>query len=80
MQSGGVRIVLKGGLPEFSSGLNHGTNTKGLVVEEGGLLEMHGKKFAPTWTRLSTTAMKGSSQLQLIDDVNWEAEQELVPV
>ena len=46
----------------------------------GGVLEMHGKAYAPTWTRLSASAMRGSKRLQLIDDVNWEVGQELVIV
>ena len=42
--------------------------TKGLVVGDGGLLEVFGVRYAPTWTRLSAQAQAGSSTLQLMDE------------
>jgi hypothetical protein len=54
--------------------------TKGLIAMPGGTLEMHGKAFAPTWTRLAESAGPGSTQLTLMDAVDWEVGQQVVVV
>jgi hypothetical protein len=52
----------------------------GLVLEDTGTLELFGKLYQPTWTRLATTAMSGTSTLQLAEAVDWEPGQQLVVV
>ncbi len=52
----------------------------GLVVEPGGVLEVFGRLFQPTWTRLGATANAGSSVIQLAEAVDWEAGQKVVVV
>ncbi|KAI7839068.1 hypothetical protein COHA_007210 [Chlorella ohadii] len=48
-------------------------------VQKGGELDLHGKLFTPTWTRLAQTANAGASSLQLQDPVrSWEAGQQVV--
>ncbi|PRW44355.1 G8 domain-containing [Chlorella sorokiniana] len=48
-------------------------------VQKGGELDLHGKLFTPTWTRLAQTANAGVSSLQLQDPVkSWEAGQQVV--
>ncbi|CAJ1381541.1 unnamed protein product [Effrenium voratum] len=54
--------------------------TKGLVVGDGGLLEVFGVRYAPTWTRLSAQAQAGSSTLQLMDEVDWQVGQQIVVI
>eukprot|EP01083_Nonionella_stella_P119717 358096_1 len=45
--------------------------SKGLVVDNG-VLEMHGKQYVPTWTRLARIVNKGDDIIYLQDCVNWE--------
>jgi hypothetical protein len=52
---------------------------KGIVVE-GGKLNLHGKRFSQTWTRLMQTVPAGSSVLLLQEQVNWRAGQKIVLV
>jgi len=54
------------------------TTSKGLL--NYGRVEMHGKLFYPTWTRLAYTATKldASSRIYLQDKVNWEVGQEIL--
>jgi hypothetical protein len=52
------------------------TPTKGL--ESKGLVDVHGKQFHPTWTRLSRNIVAGSSILFLQDPVNWEVGQQIL--
>ncbi|KAL4433088.1 hypothetical protein ABPG77_006515 [Micractinium sp. CCAP 211/92] len=50
-----------------------------LWVLQGGQLDLHGKEFAPTWTRLAQTANAGASAIQLQDSVaSWEPGQQVV--
>ena len=44
------------------------SSSKGLVVD-GGVAEIHGRLFWPTWTRLSTTAYAGDDWIELQDAV-----------
>jgi hypothetical protein len=64
-------ITLAGAKSTPQSRFHHSMGKKGLVVESGGKLEMFGKRFTPTWTRISATAQKGTKQLQLKHRVNW---------
>lgn len=41
-------------------------------------MDLHGRKFAPTWTRLSETADAGSRGIVLQDDVDWRVGQHIV--
>ncbi|KAJ3276777.1 Fibrocystin-L [Terramyces sp. JEL0728] len=49
---------------------------KGIYVS-GGTLEIHSFVFAPTWTRLATTARAGSTVIYIQDTVNWTPNQEI---
>lgn len=44
-------------------------------MEEGGVLEMHGQKFAPTWTRLAASTTRGATSISLHQPVDWEVGQ-----
>ncbi len=44
--------------------------SKGIQV--AGRAEMHGKKYAPTWSRLARTAAAGDAVLFISDANNWE--------
>jgi len=59
-------------ISEITSGLG----TKGIVVF--GEIDIHGKQFHPTWTRLAATAAAGSSIVFLQDATNWEVGQQVV--
>lgn len=54
-----------------SSGLITPTSltSKGMLIY--GQANIHGKRYHPTWTRLSVTASAGSTTLYLQDRVNW---------
>lgn len=46
-------------------------DTKGLVAGDGGLVEVFGQRFRPTWTRLATSATAGESTLELMDQAKF---------
>lgn len=48
------------------------SGTKGIGVATGAVIDMHGKTFTPTWTRLGATAVSGDSVVYLQREVNWE--------
>jgi len=50
-----------------------GVGQKVIGVLEGGELHMFGKVYAPVWTRIAMTAIKGSKTLHLIEPVEWQA-------
>lgn len=68
-----VQIVMVG---NAVIGKPPGSPSKGILC--GGLLEMHGKHYAPTWTRLARTARAGSVWLAVVDQTNWEAGQTIL--
>ena len=43
-----------------------------------GELDLHGKLFKPTWTRLDATASVGDRKIKLKQKVNWVAGQQIV--
>ena len=47
-------------------------STKGIVADNGGQIDMHGKRFHPTWSRLANTVAQGSDIVRMQDEVNWE--------
>ncbi|KAF5840653.1 hypothetical protein DUNSADRAFT_16026, partial [Dunaliella salina] len=47
----------------------------GIQVSSTGQLNMHGREFNPTWTRLASTAVSGNRTIKLQEPVNWEAGQ-----
>ena len=53
-------------------------NTKGLVVSGSGTLDVHGRRFFPTWTRLLATVEAGERHVYLQDAVNWEVGQRIL--
>ncbi|KAK9805518.1 hypothetical protein WJX72_002989 [[Myrmecia] bisecta] len=50
---------------------------QGIFLQEGGQLDIHGKLFTPTWTRLAKTANPGDTVISLQDAVNWQAGQQI---
>ena len=55
--------------------------SKGIVADNGGILEMHGKQYLPTFTRLARTVSPGSAASDVIylqDCVNWEVGQRIL--
>jgi hypothetical protein len=52
----------------------------GLVVEPGGELEIFGKLYQRSWTRLAETAPAGSDTLRLAERVNWKPGMKVVVV
>ena len=55
-------------------------HVKGVFVHNSGTLDVHGQQYFPTWTRLATSAYKGSTRLFVQDFVNWEVGQRVVVV
>eukprot|EP01038_Epipyxis_sp_PR26KG_P008105 gene8105-10977_t len=53
-----------------------GITSKGLIVD--GQVDIHGKQYHPTWTRLSVIGTVGSSWITLQDRVNWEVGQQIL--
>lgn len=53
-----------------------GLTSKGLISE--GFVDIHGKQYHPTWTRLSVTAVTGSNNIILQQNVNWEVGQQIL--
>jgi len=51
---------------------------KGIVVEDSGVLDLHGERYTPTWTRLGSTALSGDTWLFLQQPVNWEIGQRVI--
>jgi hypothetical protein len=43
----------------------------GVLAPPGGSLDIHGRRFAPTWTRLAASAPAGAAELRLQAAVNW---------
>ena len=51
---------------------------KGIVVEAGGALDLHGELFAPTWTRLAAAAAAGDRWIFTQQQLNWEPGQTFI--
>jgi len=66
--------------PLLSPGIGITFASGGELVVDGGVLDLHGKPYAPTWTRLGQTAAGGSSLLRLQDPVDWEVGQDVLVV
>lgn len=49
-----------------------------LVVQDGGVLELHGRDHGKSWTQLAETAMPGDTQIRLTEASTWEPGQEIV--
>ncbi|GMH41817.1 hypothetical protein BSKO_09727 [Bryopsis sp. KO-2023] len=44
----------------------------GIIVTKSGQLDVHGKRYYPTWTRLAKTASAGSNYAELQEAVDWQ--------
>jgi len=55
-----------------------GLGSKGIGVPHGGLIDVHGRQFNPTWTRISATIWPGANVVFLLDANNWEVGQTIV--
>lgn len=57
------------------------THTSTLQVNAGGQIDMHGRRYGPTWTNLAATAPVGATSIQVQDAVNqWQVGQQIVIV
>lgn len=52
----------------------------GIMVDHVGTFEAFGRLFQPTWTRLASTAVPNTTQLQLSEAVDWVSGQAIVLV
>eukprot|EP01129_Flabellula_baltica_P004624 TRINITY_DN1621_c0_g1_i1.p1 TRINITY_DN1621_c0_g1~~TRINITY_DN1621_c0_g1_i1.p1 ORF type:complete len:1091 (-),score=249.93 TRINITY_DN1621_c0_g1_i1:37-3309(-) len=75
-----VKIVFHGSKGD-SSVDNEDTTTpsKGIKVYDG-KLDIHGKQYHPTWTRLAANLEPGSKFVYIQDAVNWEVGQKILVV
>jgi hypothetical protein len=55
-----------------------GLGSKGIGVSRGGSIDVHGRQFNPTWTRLAATVYPGADTIYLQDSTNWEVGQSIV--
>jgi hypothetical protein len=74
-----LTITLHGRRPSDASVTAPAPSHKGINVE-GGVLNLHGKRYFRTWTRLAVTAEPGDAVIVLQDAVNWQVGQEIVLV
>ena len=73
---GRALITLTGNNPNASTPVSAGIGNKALGVV-GGTLELHGKPRL-SWTQLGATAVKGATQIQLKENVNWQVGDRIV--
>lgn len=59
---------------------HHSLFPAGIIVEGGGLIELFGKQYAPTWSRLAAPAFPGQDRVRLQQAVNWESGQRVLLV
>ena len=50
---------------------------KGIAVYSGGYIDIHGKLFQKTWTKLASPALIDDDRIIIQEDVNWEVGQQL---
>lgn len=43
----------------------------------GGVLDLWGEDYGPTWTRLAVTAARGATQITLNETVGWQVGHEI---
>jgi hypothetical protein len=55
-----------------------GLGSKGIGVGMTGSIDIHGRQFHPTWTRLSATIWPGANTIYVQDTNNWEVGQTIV--
>lgn len=55
-----------------------GLGSKGIGVPHGGLIDVHGRQYNPTWTRIAATIWPGANVLYVQDANNWEVGQTIV--
>lgn len=53
---------------------------KGIVATTTGKLDMHGKLYQKTWTRLASSVEPLDDRIQVTDNVNWEVGQKVVVI
>ncbi|KAL1498565.1 hypothetical protein AB1Y20_013884 [Prymnesium parvum] len=71
-----VTITLYGTRPDSASTTTRDAWHKGIFVS--GVLDVHGKRYFRTWSRLAAPAVRGQTQLLLQHEVNWEAGQTII--
>ena len=72
-----INIILHGSFADSSTADTvTGVTSKGIISE--GTVDIHGQLFLPTWTRLSMTALVGSTVIYLQQHANWMVGQQIV--
>jgi len=71
-----ININLHGSRRDTSNNATY----KGIKISRNGILELHGKRYFRTWTRLAETVSPGSKMILLQHEVNWEPGQQIVLV
>lgn len=79
LQSKGIVVTLKGG-SDHGIYTEHPNHSKGIIAMAGGQLDVHGKPFVVTWSRIAKTALPGDTTLALQQPVDWEVGQQLVVI
>lgn len=63
---------------EIDKAFNNIDDTKGIITRDDAEIDIHGKQFVPTWTRLAQSAYPGADKVFLKDSVNWEVGQQVL--
>lgn len=75
-----VKVVLHGSRPDDIYENPKPMSFKGISATGNGTLNLHGKRYFRTWTRLAETVLPGSKKMILQHNVNWESGQEIILV
>lgn len=79
MAAGGPTCRLRSRLSlQFHERWWEGAFNQGILVKPTGKLDLHGRLFTPTWTRLATSARASDTALNLKEAVNWQPGQQLL--
>eukprot|EP01130_Rhizamoeba_saxonica_P005415 TRINITY_DN2168_c0_g1_i1.p1 TRINITY_DN2168_c0_g1~~TRINITY_DN2168_c0_g1_i1.p1 ORF type:complete len:1073 (-),score=270.64 TRINITY_DN2168_c0_g1_i1:36-3254(-) len=75
-----INIVFHGNAASSSVDNSDRSKPSKGIISYDGTVDMHGKLFHPTWTRLAGTVDVGSEFIYLQEKVNWEVGQEILLV
>eukprot|EP00931_Biecheleriopsis_adriatica_P054358 TRINITY_DN3197_c0_g1_i2.p1 TRINITY_DN3197_c0_g1~~TRINITY_DN3197_c0_g1_i2.p1 ORF type:complete len:713 (+),score=117.08 TRINITY_DN3197_c0_g1_i2:46-2139(+) len=77
LKSSGIGITFTGAGDFEGPKASDPRGSKGLGVDNGGVAEIFGIRYAPSWTRLASSAEPGAQEIQLMQEVDWEVGQEI---
>ncbi|ETO27253.1 hypothetical protein RFI_09882, partial [Reticulomyxa filosa] len=75
-----IKIVFHGNKSDSSVSNSDSSKTSKGILNSGGTVDIHGKQYHPTWTRLTYTIVPGDDLVYLQDQVNWEVGQQIVVI